>query len=182
MLIYGFFVSVLVDLHTSCYLSFTYFLLFHFYSQIRLPVDVDDPSAAASVETLAPPERHGHIIDFAVMNPRKKGRPYKYMYGRCIVGSRPQMFCDAVCRIDVTDGSVVTWSEDALVPAGGPTFVPRPGAAEDDETDGVLLVDCQGADGCAAFVILDGASFAEVARVVVPHRHNMSFSNTWVWS
>ena len=97
-----------------------------------------------------------------------------------MVGARPQIFCDAVCRIDVTDGSVVTWSEDALVPAGGPMFIPRPGADMDDETDGVLLVDCQGADGRAAFVILDAASFAEVARAIMPYRHCHSLCSTWI--
>ena len=145
-------------------------------------MDVDDPSATPSVKTLVPPERHGHILELATVDPRRRGRPYKYMYGRCMVGARPQIFCDAVCRIDVTDGSVVTWSEASLVPAGSPTFLPRPGAAEDDETDGVLLVDCQGADGRAAFVILDAASFTEVARVIVPHRHCISYHNTWAGS
>ena len=130
--------------------------------------------------TLVPPERLGHILEFAFVNPRRRGRPYKYMYGRCMVGARPQIFCDAVCRINVTDGSVATWSEASLVPAGSPTFVPRPGAAEDDETDGVLLVDCLGDDGRAFVAVLDGRSFAEVARVTLPYRHCVSIHSTWV--
>ena len=81
----------------------------------------------------------------------------------------------------MTDGSVVTWCEAPdLIPAGPVTFLPRPGAAPDSETDGVVLVDCMGANGRAAFVILDAASFTEVARVVVPYRHCWGYRCTWV--
>ena len=146
-------------------------------------MDVEDPTARVSIETLLPPENYGHILDSANVDPRRIGRPYRYTYGKCLVGARPRNFCDAACRIDLTDGSVVTWCESpALLPAGAATFVPRPGAAADDETDGVVLVDCMGADGRAVFVILDAASFTEVARVVVPHRHTWGYSNTWAYS
>ena len=142
---------------------------------------VDDPAATISVETLVPPERHGHVIDALAVDERRRGRPYRYVYGKCLVGARPRSFFDAVCRIDVTDGSVLTWCEaPALLPAGPATFVPRPGAAADNETDGVVLVDCLRADGRAVFVILDATSFGEVARVVVPHRHCWSYRSTWV--
>ena len=152
-----------------------------FHPQIRIPVAVEDPEARVTVETLVPPERHGHIIDIAVLDWRRRGRPYRYVYGKCLVGERPRVLCDAVCRIDVKEGSVVTWCEaPALIPAGPVSYLPRPGAAEDVETDGVLLVDCMGADGRAVFVILDAASFAEVARVVVPHRHCWCYCDTWV--
>ena len=149
--------------------------------QFRIPVAVDDPAAELSMETLVPPEHHGHVLDSAVFDGRRRGRPYRYVYGKCLVGERPRSHLDAVCRIDVSDGSVVTWCETpALIPAGPVSFLPRPGADEDDGTDGVLLVDCMSADGRAAFVILDAASLTEVARVVVPHRHCSSCYNTWV--
>ena len=67
-------------------------------------------------------------------------------------------------------------------PTGLPVFLPRPGADVDDETDGVLLLDCLGADGHAFFALLDGRSFGEVARVRLPYRHCFSLGNTWVWS
>ena len=63
-----------------------------------------------------------------------------------------------------------------------PVFVPRPGAAEDDETDGVVLLDYLGIDGRALVIVLDGKSFPEVARCTVPHRHTMSIHNTWMRS
>ena len=134
-----------------------------------------------STEILIPPERHGYCIDGALVDRRRAGRPYRYIYGKCLSMPRPCNSQTAVCRIDTSDGSLVMWSEaPALLPAGTPVFLPRPGAAAEDETDGVLLVDCLGADGRAALVILDAASFTEVARVVVPYRHCWSVWNTWV--
>ena len=62
-----------------------------------------------------------------------------------------------------------------------PVFVPRPGAAADDETDGVVLLDYLGIDGRALMIVLDGRTFREIARVTVPHRHPMSLHNTWMW-
>ena len=67
------------------------------------------------------------------------------------------------------------------IPNGMSVFVPRPGADEDDETDGVLLTDFFGADGKALIYVLDGRSFREIARVTVPHRHCMSLHNKWLW-
>ena len=67
------------------------------------------------------------------------------------------------------------------IPAGMSVFVPRPGAAADDETDGVVLLDYLGIDGRALMIVLDGKSFREIARVTVPHRHCMSLHNSWMW-
>ena len=68
------------------------------------------------------------------------------------------------------------------IQAGPPTFVPRPGADEDDEADGVLLVDCLASDGRACLVVLDGRRLRELARVVVPYRHTLSYGSSWVWA
>ena len=89
---------------------------------------------------------------------------------------------NATCRVDVTDGTARTWTDSPnAIPAGPPTFLPRPGGDPDDETDGVLLLDCLGADGRAFFVVLDGRSLAEVARVALPYRHCVTYDSTWVW-
>ena len=66
------------------------------------------------------------------------------------------------------------------IPAGPSVFVPRPGAAADDETDGVVLLDYLGIDGRALMIILDGKSFREIARVTVPHRHTHSLHNSFL--
>ena len=91
---------------------------------------------------------------------------------------------NATCRVDVTDGTARTWTDSPnAIPAGPPTFLPRPGSDPDDETDGVLLLDnLDGADGRAFFVVLDGRSLAEIARVVLSYRHCKSLGNTWISS
>ena len=143
---------------------------------------VADPSAGIMIEPLCPPERHGHASFRVSVNPRCVGRPYRYAYGHCIVGPRPCAFFNGVCRVDVTDGTVLTWSDEpSAVAAGPPIFVPRPDASEGDETAGVLLVDCLGAGGTSFFSVLDGVTLVELARVAVPFRQCPSLRNTWVW-
>ena len=88
-----------------------------------------------------------------------------------------------MCRVDVVEGTVVTWSDSPrAIPTGPPTFLPRPGASADDETDGVLLVSCLGADGRAFLAVLQGSTFTEIARVVAPHRHCIAYCTNWVWA
>ena len=64
--------------------------------------------------------------------------------------------------------------------SGRPTFLPRPGAHPDDETDGVLIVDFLSEEG-ALFVILSVRTFTEVARICAPFRHCESHKSHWVW-
>ena len=150
--------------------------------RIRIPVSVSDPEAKVTMEPLCPPERHGGMIQDTCVNPSRVGRPYRYCYGNCIRGPRPCNSVNAVCRVDMTDGSVLMWSDSPnMIPAGPPTFLSRPGADPEDETDGVLLLDCLAADGCATFLVLDGRTFAEVARCVLPYRHVCTYNNAWMW-
>ena len=60
-------------------------------------------------------------------------------------------------------------------------FVPRPGAAADDEGDGVVLLDYLAGDGRSLVIVLEGRDFTEVGRVTSPHRKCISMHNTWVW-
>ena len=146
-------------------------------------MDVEDPDAKMITELLCPPERHGHVIRDVCIDPRRVGRPYRYVYGSCVAGERPCNSFDGTCRIDVATGDVLMYHDSPnAVPAGPPKFLPRPGAHPDDEADGVLLVDCLGADGRAFVVVLDGRTFTEIARVTLPYRHCASINNTWVWA
>ena len=80
---------------------------------------VDDPSASVSIEPLCPPDRHGDVSYRVTLNPRFVGRPYRYFYAYCIVGPRPCNSYNGLCRVDVTDGTVLTWSDSPnALPAG----------------------------------------------------------------
>ena len=143
---------------------------------------VEDPDAKISIDDICPPESIGYMLRATAVDPRRMGKPYRYIYGNCIIGPRPCNSINATCRINVMDGTVVTWNDlPNAIAAGPPTFIPRPGAEEDDENDGVVLLDYLGADGCALMVVLDGESFAEVARVRVPYRQCVSTGNTWIF-
>ena len=150
--------------------------------RIKIPVAVKDP-ASVVIEQLCAPELFGHCLTDVSIDPRRCCRPYRYIYGNCVFGPRPSNFLNASCRIDVMDGSIRIFHDlPNAVPSGAPTFVPRPGADPDDETDGVVILDFLSSDSRSFLVILDGRSFTETARVVAPSRHCGSYGgNTWHW-
>jgi beta,beta-carotene 9',10'-dioxygenase len=98
---------------------------------------------------------------------RHNGRPYRYAYGSTSGG---EGFLRSLAKIDVTDGTVRTWSADGCW-AGEPVFVPRAGRDPDQaEDDGVILsVVLDAPAERSALVVLDAASFEEIARAEAPH-------------
>lgn len=60
---------------------------------------------------------------------------------------------------------------------GEPLFIPAPGAVEEDE--GVVLATLVQPDGRAALVCVDGQSFEERARAVLPYGLPIGFHATW---
>ena len=149
---------------------------------MKIPVFAGAKAAGAKVtlEPLCP--AHENLKLHVCINPRFAGRPYRYTYVNCVGKSRLSPVINATCRVDVTTGAVVTFYEKGAIPAGEPKFVPRPGpdADEGDELDGVVLLDYLQADGRSLLLVLDGATFAEVARLVTPFRQFWSVSSTWV--
>jgi beta,beta-carotene 9',10'-dioxygenase len=106
---------------------------------------------------------------------RNNGRDYQFAYG---VGFHVQHtdrlnrlysddFMDQLVKIDVRTGAADTWYEEGCYP-GEPVFVAAPGATGEDE--GVILsVVLDGQRGRSFLLVLDAASFAELARAEVPH-------------
>jgi carotenoid cleavage dioxygenase-like enzyme len=98
------------------------------------------------------------------------GRPYRYAYGG---SAGDAAFLKRLVKIDVTDGSYAVWDEPGAW-AGEPVFVPRPGATAED--DGVVLSVVLDTEAEASFLlVLDGASFAEIARARAPHHIPFGF-------
>lgn len=110
-------------------------------------------------------------IDYA----RCAGRNYRYVWG---AGRRPGAeFLDNIVRIDVTDGSALTWWEEGCYP-GEPVFVSAPGAAE--EGCGVLLsVVLDARRGTSFVLVLDAQTLAEIARAECPHHIPFSFHGNY---
>ena len=130
---------------------------------------------------ICPPERYNYTLQGSCIDPRRIGRPYRFIFSNGVAGPRPCNTHNAAIRIDVTTGKVTTWSRPNLIMAGPVTFLPRPGAAEADETDGVVLLDCITTAGGGLFVFLDALTFTEVARIALPHRHTCALQSTWVF-
>jgi beta,beta-carotene 9',10'-dioxygenase len=115
---------------------------------------------AVRVEDLADTDLELPRIDYR----RRNGRPYRYAYGNSAVGGT---FLKRIVKIDVEDGSVRAWDADGCW-AGEPIFVPRPdGTAEDDGVILSVVLDAEAQR--SALVILDAATFEEVARAEAPH-------------
>ena len=93
------------------------------------------------------------------------GQAYRYVYA---AGSSPgASFFDTLHKLDQESGATDTWSEAGCYP-GEPVFVPAPGTR--DEDNGVLLsLVLDATAGHSILVVLDASSFAELARIKVPH-------------
>ncbi len=101
-------------------------------------------------------------LDYARMNTSPE---HRYVYG---VGLRAERgFYDQLVKVDVSDRTASTWHEPGCYPGEG-VFVGRPGRAAED--DGVVLsvvLDAQ--RGTSFLLVLDAATFTEVARAELPH-------------
>lgn len=99
------------------------------------------------------------------------GRPYRHAYGVGAADRGGRDFLNQLCKLDVSNGETRVWREPGCHP-GEPVFVPAPEAAAED--DGVVLsVVLAAPDGTAAarsfLLVLDAATFTEVARAEAPH-------------
>lgn len=132
--------------------------------RLRLPLGGGPVTTARLAETDLELPR----IDYRSRN----GRPYRYVYGASSAGSG---FLKRLVGVDVTDGTTKVWEEpDAW--AGEPIFVPRPGRDEGAEDDGVVLsVVLDAAAGHSSLLVLDAASFQELARADAPHHIPFGF-------
>lgn len=100
-------------------------------------------------------------------------RDYRYVYGtanqRIPAVERP----NRLVKVDVRTGSTQTYTAQHLY-FGEPVFVPYPG--DDVEDEGVVLsvaLDTQ--IDCSLLLLLDGATFDEIARAKLPHHLPFDF-------
>jgi carotenoid cleavage dioxygenase-like enzyme len=133
--------------------------------RLTLPLD----SGPVTARDLADTDLELPRIDYRERN----GRPYRYVYGGSSAGAP---FLKRLVKVDVQDGSMSTWeAPDAW--AGEPVFVPRPGrdvaAGEDDGV--VLSVVLDAAAGRSFLLVLDAATFEELARAEAPHHIPFGF-------
>jgi beta,beta-carotene 9',10'-dioxygenase len=102
---------------------------------------------------------------------RNNTREYRWMYAAA--NSAEGDWLDEIVKVDVTNGDARRWAQPRCYP-GEPVFVERPGGTAED--DGVILsVVLESAGERSFLLVLDAASFEEVARAEAPHHIPFGF-------
>jgi len=126
-------------------------------------------------QKLIPDAAYDYAIELPAINNNFSGREHRFVYAAA--AKRPSNCWNALTKADVVHGTVKMWYEPGGV-CWEPLFVPRPGAVEED--DGVVLSVIMQADGKSALLVLDGQSFSEIARVVLPYGLSNGFHGCFV--
>jgi carotenoid cleavage dioxygenase-like enzyme len=107
---------------------------------------------------------------------RLAGSPYRYVYG---AGNLvPGDFIDNLVKLDLDQGTAVSWYEEGCYP-GEPVFVAAAETAAEDE--GVILSVVLDVRKAASFLlILDAPTFRELARAEVPHHIPFGFHGNYL--
>jgi len=130
----------------------------------RCRIDLDGDRVR--YEQLADPNLELPRINYRQVN----GRDYRYVYAAADTAGE---WLDELVKVDVTSGETAHWSEDGCYP-GEPVFVAGPERSAED--DGVVLsVVLDAAAGRSFLVVLDAASFEELARAEAPHHIPFGF-------
>lgn len=110
-------------------------------------------------------------LEMPRINYSYNGRKYKYAYGDIFADKN--LFLSQLAKVNVDTKEVKIWSEEHCYPSE-PIFIAAPDAKEED--DGIVLSSIVGLLGKPSFLlILDGKTFKEVARAVMPFKLPVTF-------
>ncbi|RLN25333.1 hypothetical protein C2845_PM07G22820 [Panicum miliaceum] len=140
--------------------------------RFRIPLD---GSPFGELDTALDPEEHGRGIDMCSINPAHLGKRYRYAYA--CGARRPCNFPNTLTKIDLAEKTAKNWHEVGAVPSE-PFFVARPGATDEDDGVVISIVSALGGDGYA--LVLDAATFQEIARVRFPYGLPCGFHGCWI--
>ncbi|EFJ39232.1 hypothetical protein VOLCADRAFT_101216, partial [Volvox carteri f. nagariensis] len=118
---------------------------------------------------------YGNFFEFPAINPRFRGKPYRYMYGTAAI--RPTNMGNALARHDLEKGSSFVCSIPGSMP-GQPIFVPRPDGSTED--DGVLLAPKIMPGGRSVLCVYDAADMSGLANVDLPFKVPYRFHGAYV--
>jgi beta,beta-carotene 9',10'-dioxygenase len=152
-----------------------------------LYLDVDGPRGA-----LPPTELRRYVIGLDVGSVRSEalaegalelpridyGRRNARDYGYAYLTGIDSGWVDSLVKLDVRDGTRREWSAPDCYP-GEPIFVRRPGD-EAEDAGVVLSVALDTAAGRSFLLVLDAASFEELARAEAPHHIPFGFHGQYL--
>lgn len=141
-------------------------------ARFRIPLD---GSARGDLETVVDPDAHGRGVELCSINPAYQGKEYRYVYA--CGARRPCNFFNSLTKIDLAEKGAKNWYEAGSVPSE-PFFVARPGGTNED--DGVVISIVSTVEGEGYALVLDAASFKEVARVRFPYGLPYGFHGCWI--
>ncbi|KAL6646445.1 hypothetical protein ACP70R_018053 [Stipagrostis hirtigluma subsp. patula] len=134
-----------------------------------------DGSPSGELKTAMDPEEHGRGVELSTINLAYRGKVYRYVYA--CGARRPCKFFNALTKIDLVAKKAKNWYEKGAVPSE-PLFVGRPGAT--DEDDGVVMSIVSTVDGDSYALVLDAATFKEIARLRFPYGLPFGFHGCWI--
>jgi len=111
-------------------------------------------------------------------------RPYRYLYAAGHTDPPAIGLLNSLVKYDLETDTRTVWSEPGVYP-GEPVFVPRvsaprPGESTTDEDDGVILsVGVDTRIDRSVLLVLDAASFSELARATLPAVFPFGFHGQW---
>ncbi|RLM69470.1 hypothetical protein C2845_PM17G07050 [Panicum miliaceum] len=141
-------------------------------ARFRIPLD---GTPVGELETVLDPEVHGRGVELCSINPAYQGKEYRYVYA--CGAQRPCNFFNSLTKIDLVEKEAKNWYEAGSVPSE-PFFVARPGGT--DEDDGVVISIVSTTKGEGYALLLDAASFKEIARVRLPYGLPYGFHGCWI--
>ncbi|HLZ62023.1 MAG TPA: carotenoid oxygenase family protein [Ktedonosporobacter sp.] len=101
------------------------------------------------------------------------GQPYRFAYGVSQRKDRPDDFLNQLVKVDVATHSTSIVFEEGMYP-GEPVFVVAPDATSED-AGVVLSIVLDAKKGASFLLVLDAASFTELARAEVPQHVPFGF-------
>lgn len=111
-------------------------------------------------------------VELPRINYRRNGLPYRYVYASATLPHRPT-FLEQLAKVDTHLRRVTLWCEEGCYPSE-PVFLSAPDATTED--DGLVLsVVLDARRGTSFLLVLDAASFREVARAHVPQHIPFGF-------
>jgi carotenoid cleavage dioxygenase-like enzyme len=100
-------------------------------------------------------------------------KDYRFVYATGLHKQQPHDFSNQLVKVDIHQQSAKTWYQPGMYP-GEPVFVASPDARSED--DGVVLsVVLDAVQGGSFLLVLDAGNFAEIGRVLAPHRIPFGF-------
>ncbi len=113
-------------------------------------------------------------VEFPSVHPDRVGQAYRYAYMGAAHDGQGNAPLQGVLKVDLETGSRHLWSAAPTGYAGEPTFVPRPGAAAEDEGWLLTLV-FNAARDRSELVILDAQNLEQGAIATLRLKHHIPY-------